>query len=430
MSAIDTATAILSTATAVESPTETPTPAPPTATSTETPPADDSSTAVATDSPEAEGAKGDSSGTPSPLPTTPQIRAALKAFRDSNPDHAQAAKLLNDGYSRFEAYKSVFPTVDEARSIKTQLDTLGGLEGIAEMQHVMTSIEETDALLEAGDPKVLDQILEDSPEGFKRLAPHYLDRLQKADPQAYGAALQPHFVRALSDAGLPNVLNFLASKLSDNPEVLSVVRSMQTWFDEQKSLADRSKSDVLAPDRERLNTERQQFEKERRETFERGIAQTMTTHIQSELGSRLRPYVAAINALPPAIQQDVARASMSTLARALEADKAYQTQINAMMNARKPDQAKIISLNKAKVSALADSIIAAVVKNYSLKPGSITTKTAATKTETKSPAVPKTLIKLSSPPKESEVDWNHPHMTQAVFIQHRAMLRDGRFVTW
>ena len=101
-------------------------------------------------------AEGDKPAAP---PNASQIRAALKAFREASPEHAQAAKLLNDGYSRAEAYKEVFPDVATARNVRAALDTIGGIEGLSELQSTIASVEETDSMLYAGDPNVLDQII-------------------------------------------------------------------------------------------------------------------------------------------------------------------------------------------------------------------------------------------------------------------------------
>jgi hypothetical protein len=444
MSAIDSATAILGAATA---PTDTT--AATTANNTATDTTDTINDAVADSSGEgdaAEGSEGSSgeedgqggeAGASTKVPTTAQIRASLKAFRDASPEHAQAAKLLNDGYSRYEAYKAVFPTVDDARTFKTQLDTLGGLEGIANMQSTLANVEETDALLEAGDPKVLDAIFEDSPEGAKKLAGPFLSKLAKLDPETYQKTVQPHFVRSLIDANFPNVLNFLSSKLGDNAEAKGIVDNMKAWFAGQQSQAEKFSSDALSPERDQFQKERETFQSEKRKDFESAVGTVVSSHINSELGSKLRPYAAALNALPVAVRQDVARACISELASSLKADKAYQTQVNAMLNARKPDRDKIIAYNKAKVTSLADTIIAKVTANYSLKPGEAA-KSAAARTGKKPGAqdAPKTatnIIKLKAAPKDSDIAWDHPNMSTEAYIRGRAVVRDGKnfkYVSW
>ena len=434
MSAMDTVDALLATAT--EAPATSPvvdTPVEP----AEPPPDTNADVAVDSPTPEGEGeGTGGAEGGPK-VPTTQQIRASLKAFRDANPEHAQAAKLLNDGYSRFEAYKQVFPTVDDARSVKATLDTVGGLEGLANMQQILSTVDETDALLDAGDPQVLDRILEDSPDGFKKLAPAYLTKLQKADPEVFNRVLQPHFVHSLADANFPQVVDALASMLADKPEALKIVQSMKQWFDGQKAQADRTSADTLNPEREAFNKERETFAKERQSEFQKAVGGELDGHIRQELGTRLKPYSGALNALPVAVRQDVARAAINILARAVDADKTFQTQNSAMLGARKPDRAKIVALNKAKVSALADQVIAQVVKNYSLTAGAVKAKPGA-KAGTQDAPKSNAILKLSKPPSDADIDWEYPD-AQKAFIMHRAALKESvvksrglksRFVSW
>jgi hypothetical protein len=89
------------------------------------------------------------------------IRSALKAFRDLDPKNAPIAKELNNAYGRYTAYREVFPKVEEARNAKALIDANGGHEGIASLQETIRAVNETDQLLYAGDPRVLDQLIED-----------------------------------------------------------------------------------------------------------------------------------------------------------------------------------------------------------------------------------------------------------------------------
>jgi hypothetical protein len=43
--------------------------------------------------------------------TPQQVRAALKAFRDANPNNVAATKLLHGHYERWEAAKQIFPII-------------------------------------------------------------------------------------------------------------------------------------------------------------------------------------------------------------------------------------------------------------------------------------------------------------------------------
>lgn len=375
----------------------------------------------------------------SKAPTPKQLTDALKAFREGSPEYVQAAKILQDSYFRSQAYEKL-GSIDDIRNIKTQIEAVGGIEGLAELQSTLSSVEETDALLEAGDPRIIDQIIEDSPEGFKKLAPHTLSRLSKLDPEAYSRTVQPHLVRALVDANLPAVLNNLYTMAKDKPEIQGVVRDIMQWFESQKSAAERADRDLLNPDNDRFRTREENLRKEERKLVDQNITSQIDPHVRNELARGLAPYIASINAMPPAQRQDVARATMKGLAEALKADRVYQSQISALMKARKPDVSKIVALNKSKVSQLAPQIIQAIVKGYSLKPGAIKKPgTTTAKPGTKQTSGSTKVMKLQQAPSQNEIAWDHEHMSDTAFIQHRAILTEdamkrrnltSRYVSW
>lgn len=394
-----------------------------------------------------EGGGAGAGGGESKIPTSAQIRASLKAFRDASPEHAQAARLLNDGYSRSLAFQELFPTVDDARSVRTQLDAVGGLEGLANMQSTMASIEETDSLLENGDPSVLDRIIEDAPDGFKKLAPHYLSRLQKLDPAAFTGAVQPHFVKALTDARFPSVVNYLIQNLSDKPELQKVVQSMADWFGDQKAQAERSNQDLLNPEREKLNGEWDKINKAKRDELNTHITSQVTPHINNTLGAELKPYVNSLNALPQVVRMNVARSCMEKLADALGKDQAYQNTLKGLMGVRQPDRARIVSLNKSKVSAVAKGIVEQVAKDYGLTANAAARGAGAGAGKGQGQGqgraadgkfTSNAIIKLGQAPKDNEIDWGFDRAKEA-FIAHRAALTEeaakrrglkSRFVSW
>src|SRR5580700_1836210 len=242
-------------------------------------------------------------------PSAKELSAALKAFREANPEHGAAAKLLNDGYRRAEAFQEVFKGgVQEARGVRAALDAIGGTEGLATLQSTVASVEETDALLDAGDPKVLDAIIEDSPEGFKKLAPHVLSRLQKLDAEAFGRTIQPHLVRGLADANFAGVLSALASKVSDNAEASAIVRDMQAWFESQKQQAERQNADALNPEREKLSQREAKLVESERKQFEGQVSAQVDPHIRQTLGASLKPFSNSLKSQPLGVQQAIASA--------------------------------------------------------------------------------------------------------------------------
>ena len=310
--------------------------------------------------------------------------------------------------------------------MRAALDAIGGTEGLATLQSTVASVEETDALVDAGDPKVLDQIIEDSPEGFKKLAPHVLSRLSKLDPEAFGRTIQPHLVRGLTEANFAGVLSALASKLGDNAEAIAIVRDMQAWFDNQKQQAERQNADALNPEREKLSAREAKLVENEKKQFEGQISSKVDPHIRQTLGASLKPYSTALKAQPAGVQQAIAAAAITQLSQALDADKAFVSQFNAMKGRKGADPAKAAQFANARVSQLAEQVIASVVKSFGLKqngnkPGP---KVDAGGAQRNAPN--NSIVKLSKAPNDGDIDWDDLQATEA-YIRGRARMKSGQF---
>ena len=423
----DLSSGILSLATAAAPETPTTAPADTSDTVDETPV--DAGVDAQVDAPDADagvGGEQDGEKASGAAPSAKELSAALKAFREANPEHGAAAKLLNDGYRRAEAYKEVFPDVQTARGVRAALDAIGGTEGLATLQSTVASVEETDALVDAGDPKVLDQIIEDSPEGFKKLAPHVLSRLQKLDAEAFGRTIQPHLVRGLADANFEGVLTALASKVSDNAEASTIVRDMQAWFESQKRQAERQNADALNPEREKIQSEWGKINEAKQKDFEGKIANQVDPHIRQTLGASLKPFSNSLKAQPLGVQQAIASAAITQLSQALDADKAFITQFNAMKGKKGADPAKVAQFANARVSALAEQVIQNVVKSFGLKQNSGRPAAKQQDGGAQRTAPNNSIVKLSKAPNDGDIDWDDPQATEA-YIRGRARMKSGQF---
>jgi hypothetical protein len=302
------------------------------------------------------------------------IRKALKAFRESSPENAPVAKALNDGYGRYLAYKNVFPKVADAQNAKAILDAVGGNDGITGLQNTIKSVNETDSLLYAGDPKVIDNLIEDFKrenklDAFGKLATPFLDKLQQTDPKAYLAALHPHFVQGLTNAAFPDTVQYIMEQLGgEKPniqEALKTLTGMQQWFEKQKAQVANLDKSKLDPDRQAFEKERTEFQTTKQKEFRASVNTDWNRENNKVLGESLKPYLK----LPFAknwtdgTKQSVAREITSTLLEELTADKPYQSQMDAFWSEKSPDKAKIINFHKSKVAIIGPRIVKQVLEN-------------------------------------------------------------------
>lgn len=377
-----------------------------------------------------------------------QIRSALKRFRDSAPENAGPARELNNGYGRYLAYKDSFPTVDEARSAKALLDAVGGDTGLATLQEQVKSLGETDSLLYSGDPRVLDNLIDDMRsegklDAFGKLASPFLDKLRSVDEKAYLAALKPHFFQQLVNVGVPNVLQSIQKALSSEKPDLETARGwiaeFNNWFDNLRNGVETAAKAGLDPERQAFQQERTKWESERTDTFKREVASSNVSHTLRSLGSALKPYMKLpyFKNFSDASKKDLASGLFQQAISELTADKSYQSQMDAFFSQKAPDRKSIEQYHAAKLDSMSQRIVKSMLEtrypNYArgakATPTSVKPAAAKPGAAGQQPTAGKPVF-VNARPKYEDLDMDKDP-NKYLFISGRGYRKaDGRFVTW
>lgn len=375
-----------------------------------------------------------------------EARKALKAFRDSSPENAPLARQLNDIVGRYDGYKSVFPKVADAQAAKAMIDAVGGNDGLATLQSTIKSVNETDALLFNGDPKVLDNLLDDmrregKVDAFGKLAGPFLDKLRGLDEKAYYNAFNPHFHQNLVASGFPdvvgNLLEYLSAATPDIESAKKTLGSMKNWFDTLSSKVDSGAKANLDPDRAAFEQERTKFQTERQQAFQSEVHTDWNRENSRVLGTALKDYLKLPFAKTWTMEtkQDLAQGVLSRLLSELTNDKSYQSQMDAFWSEKSPDKKRIVDYHRSQIEMRGKRIVKSVLEarypGFSKSKVGIAPKpvTGAVKPAVATqPGVAKPMF-VSSKPAEAEIDWaRDPNMH--LFITGKAYLKNGRLVTW
>lgn len=360
-----------------------------------------------------------------------EVQAALKALKDLNPGNIKAVNTLRQAYFAEQHYLKAFPTPAAAHSAKAALELVGGSEGIAGLQSQIAAGEQMDASLEQGDPAVLDDVIKDFPEGFKKLAPHVLDRLQTLDPTAYAKTVQPHAYGLLEAAGLGQVISSMQQALEGNnvAQVKELLGKTQAWLDGQKQKAG-ERQNQPDPERAKFDTERQKFQQEKEQAFRGDIGRQTVTHQNEVMTKSLSPYLKGKN-LSSEAKTDLADGINREIAKLLKSNTAYQSQVKAMLGARTRDQGKIVSYINAAVDEATPKAVKSV---WDRRYGAVPVTKAAPKPGTLG-AKPTSggVVKLPTKPNRADVDWEKDP-SRMLFITNKAFMKTGpykgRQVTW
>lgn len=169
------------------------------------------------------------------------------------------AKALNDSLGKVRAYEEQFRTVREVKEVKALLDSVGGREGLTQMQSVLTYAQQIDAQLAAGDASVIDKMWEEAPEGMPKLVPHIADRLQKENPQEYTKFLAPRAIGYLDQSGFPQAFDQMTKlyEAGKTDEAKALREELVKWVVGQRQNAQQQPK--TNPEVERLQRELQEL---------------------------------------------------------------------------------------------------------------------------------------------------------------------------
>jgi hypothetical protein len=401
--------------------------------------------------------------------STPQnVRKALKAMRDADPANAKIAKELHNSYERAAAFQKEFPSVQEARDAKAFIDSVGGHEGWEAAQATIANIEETDALLYAGDKKLVDNVVADLKEtgnlaALGKIGPAFIDAMKSnMEAKAFSSVIQPHVIATLEGVNLHGAITALGSTVAKlfgedgktvNADALKTLKEiasdMDAWWKgekKQQAAAAAPPKDDVNPEREKFNKEKADWEAGKKKEFNENVGKDCEKYNNKALGGHLKGYLntAFFKEFPRETLIDLGNGIKERLYKTLEGDSIYQKQMKSMWSTKTPDAAKIKEYHNAKLDAIAEKIVRDTIQarypNYA-KGGKAAGRVAAA--ETRKVAENKVAEKsvasgqpvyVAQKPKWEAIDWAKDPK-QLLYIAGKAFLKPvgktpGKFVTW
>lgn len=336
----------------------------------ETPEVEETDTDTDTETPEAETtAEKEESTDGRKVPDS--VRKAIKSLKESGPEGVAAAKVLNETYGREQAYKQVFPDVATAKAAQASIQSFESHGGVEAAQQTLSEVENIDALLREGDPAVLDTLAEIAGEGFNKLAPAMLERLEKTDPTAYTAAIKPHLARAITGSGLQGALEsvYEALETSRTPgatqefrekfeqKATELLKKIYGWAD--KAGKDEPTAEPVKKD-DKLTAREQAIATRENTAFTKEIETDLSPKMSASVKTATDPYFKnQLKALTPAARKDLIQGIYNEAAELVQADKVYQDQKNGLIRGKNRDSVKASQVMSAKF----DSVVVQATKN-------------------------------------------------------------------
>lgn len=367
---------------------------------------------------------------------SPDVRAHLSELKATNP--ALAGKI-RDAFGQAQAIRKEFPGgLSEARSAKQLAEQIGGADGVKEIQSRLGEIEELDRLWDAKDPRAVDSMVEDYPEQFAALMPHALGQWQRSDPDGFNrnaCGIVAATFQAANDDGV-SALNLMwmadqALASGNNEQAKAIVSDLLTWarsFARAANAPPKAKAQTESNGSE-AETLRQQLRDQKASAFNQAVGTAVETYTDSRIESALAPYIKG-KALTPGQRSTLNQRVINLVGARLQKDGSFTNGLRQYTEAG--DQSGLVAMSKAKIDALLPG--AAKDAYRWLFGGSAPQKTpakAAAQAATNATAAgsaQKPWIKVSSPPRPSDVDAGRTSFEMK--MKSSAILHDGRRVYW
>lgn len=371
-------------------------------------------------------------------------RAWLKEQRDADPEkNGKYARLSKDNAERLREVSRIEQRgIDGIRETYAALDSVvhGELKGIAAVgaiQDDLRAVQETDALLEAGDPKALDILGEGFNEGLAKLTPTILDRVRSSNPEAYAAAVLPHFVEALEGSDLVRTHNAIVDALLEKPadyltepqkqawqtqqlkKLAGLVAANSNWLNAQQAKAKeipkpgaaqpKPGQAKLTPEQERL----QGYEKQEEEQhWKQNITPGLDKHADAKFDEAFRPYAKRLH-LDKAATSDLKQSFVQGVTKKATSNPAYTQQMGRYHSQKKADPNTVLNFAKVEFDKHAKTVMEGLVKQrynsfLNGRPQPIPKPTNGAKPAPPSPGVQIVTVKPTNIDfKNTPLDWLH-----------------------
>lgn len=364
----------------------------------------------------------DATGKPTP-------QALKQAFDKLAEGDKKIADHLRGRYFKAQEYERLFPTPKDALLAKETLDTLGGEEGIEQLQQERQEYARELTMFANGDPQLLKDLAADSPEGLNKLIPHAMDMLAQSNPELYTDMVLEGFHQILQRSGFPDGLNTLAAgafEIMDHVqngrqnEAFNGSRNLYAWLQKFKEKMGTGRPKVSEPDERMKAVE----EKERnlQKTEENNYRQSVNSQLNNEvikpiLNKALAPLMKG-RTLTVQQKQRLETMIYNDITREVQSDKRFQDKRRAL--GERHDTKGLMNLFRPRMEEIIPKVVKSVWSDSGFgspaRPAASNGNAAAQ-------------VMVGKKPNADDIDWTKDRNRNR-YMHGEATLKNGKIARW
>lgn len=350
---------------------------------------------------------------------------AIRALKATDPKAYVAEKTR---FFEHRDYKATFPTVAEAKKARQSLELVGGEAGLTQLQTDISEFRNVAQQFMAADPKFSADLAEADPIAFGSHVPHIMAKFAEVDREGYNREIAKQFTSEFEAIGLRPALEtaYQQIKAGKVDEGLAILNKLAKWHDDVRGVATKEDDPRYKKLQDQLRTERESKAKEGRESFRNQYITAATQQIDVAAGKLVDSYLKGKK-----LDADDRLRLLDNVRREADADvikDSNYTQQRDLLIERGDVEASVrfaVSRYEQALSAATKKVMRTFGKLASPETAPRTTPPA--NGTVKPPA--DGWVRVSERPKAFEIDSKRTPGSM-ILNQQRAVLKDGRKVTW
>ena len=358
------------------------------------------------------------SGDPSGIGIKLDLKKELDKLRKTNP--RLASELRKEHFSN-QDFRRAFATPVEAQAAADVLNLVGGEEGISAIQTKADDFANELTMVAEGNPQILDDIVRDTPDGFKKLMGAGLEKLRLLDQAVYERYTAKPLSAPLREKGVINTLEMIRQMAlaGKGQEVFDLTQKLLNWAASVEDFAKHA-ADEAPSDREKsADAKIKQAEQIARKGYLRGSGNSFEDRAtNSQIKRYIDPLIrdAAKRGVKLNNDQlaDLSTGVYTEIANSLKQNTAYQRQMEAYY-AKNADPDEIANYVKGKVSSLAEGAAKKVWgrKGWAIARGKVRTGASGSGKPGANGTGPS--IFVGKPPEPQDIDWSKDPQAHEIY---------------
>ena len=153
----------------------------------------------------------------------------LRELKAKNPEHARQLKAALYDHA---ALRAQFPGgMREVTETITQIEQLGGLEGLPKLKESAEELSRIDDLYAKADPGFVDGMIESNPEAFKALMPVAIEKFKQGNLEGFWSIIAPDILAGFDQrGGVRDAIEGLLDVAKSNPDIAKHVQALVGYY--------------------------------------------------------------------------------------------------------------------------------------------------------------------------------------------------------